>query len=124
MGQKRLRWHQRLTDLLMLLLGRDNPSDLPLYAGAVSCVRCGWCCRQSACAYGQWDRKRHQCEFLAKDGEIAYSCSIHDQIVARPGWQWHMDPAFGAGCCSSLNSDRRRIVSALNNARGHNVSGA
>lgn len=60
MGKKRICWRQSLTDILMLLLSKDDPSDLPLYVGA--------------------------------------------------------------GCCSSLNSDRRKIVIALNDAREHNVS--
>lgn len=35
-------------------------------------------------------------------------CSIAHEIMGQPGWE--IAPAFGAGCCSSLNSDRLAII--------------
>ncbi len=81
--------------------------SLPLYPGAKPCVRSGYCCKQAPCAFGKWSELKHQCEHLQKDEEGRYECAIYDEIVDKPGWEFN--PAFGAGCCSPLNSDRDKI---------------
>lgn len=66
------------------------------------CLGCGYCCKKVPCGlafreFGQitkcpalrWDGKRYVCD-LAKD---------HAEELA-----------IGAGCCSSLNSDRRKLL--------------
>ena len=77
------------------------------------CVRCGECCKASACGFGRWDRDLHHCLYLVPDGEILgsnlYACSIHDQIILDPTSA--VSPAFGAGCCRTLfNESRERIL--------------
>jgi hypothetical protein len=70
------------------------------------CVRCGYCCKQSACQFGRWSGT--QCEYLLGEKPGEYSCSEFEIIQHKPGS--HINPAFGRGCCSSLNSDRRKLV--------------
>lgn len=80
---------------------------LPLYEGAKPCVRSGYCCKKSPCQFGQWNEEKHQCDHLGiENGQ--YKCNIIDEIITKPGWE--INPAFGAGCCSPLNSDRLRIL--------------
>ena len=89
---------------------------LPLYPGARPCVRSGYCCKKAPCGYGTWDAGKTQCAYLQKDADGRYECGIIDKIVGSPGWQ--ISPAFGAGCCSPLNSDRLGIL-ARGTDRGH-----
>ena len=82
------------------------------------CVRSGMCCKTSACAFGEWDAKAHQCRHLqtteAGDGFTVYACGIKDQIDALPPqYGAHLNPAFGAGCCMPLfNRNREAIIAA------------
>ncbi len=93
---------------------------LPLYPGAKPCVRSGFCCKQAPCGYGDWNENKTQCKHLVKENG-QYACAIYEQITESPGWEF--SPAFGAGCCSPLNTDRRRIIQeAIHRATG-TVSG-
>lgn len=84
--------------------GKDALKELPLYPGAQPCLRSGYCCKRRPCSFGRWNSDETRCEHLAGDRPGEYACAIAAEIVRRPGWE--MEPAFGAGCCSSLNSDR------------------
>ena len=81
-----------------------NP--LPLYPGAKACIHSGWCCRQGPCAFGTWDTEQHQCIHLTQDDH----CGIYQEIMAKPVAEWKWNPAFGAGCCSSLNPARQAML--------------
>ena len=72
------------------------------------CVRSGYCCKQVPCYYGTWDDDKNQCEHLVGDKPGEYECGIYEHIIKRPGS--NVSPAFGAGCCSSMNSDRLNII--------------
>ncbi len=71
------------------------------------CVKCGWCCRQTVCYYGEWDYEKHQCKFLTEDN----LCAKHDEIVAYEQ-QLGLNPGlFGSGCCVNfMNPYRLRII--------------
>lgn len=76
-----------------------------------SCVRSGYCCKQAPCAFGVWDSSAGQCKFL--EGGVAgkYLCGIYDWIMSLPAERMaSVNPAFGHGCCSSLNSDRLNVL--------------
>ncbi len=83
-------------------------SLLPLYEGARECVRSGYCCKQAPCPFGTWNEEKHQCTHLVKGEDGRYECGIIEEIVTKPGWQF--SPAFGAGCCSPMNTDRQKIL--------------
>ncbi len=70
------------------------------------CVHSGFCWKQSPCAFGQWNEKKHQCEYLTKDN----MCDIYDLIKTKPGWE--INPAFGAGCSSTLFNEARDKILA------------
>ena len=74
------------------------------------CVRSGFCCKQSPCGFGKWNAAKTQCEYLVGDNPGEYSCGIAEQIVNSGDSTWTLSPAFGAGCCSTLNTDRLRIL--------------
>ncbi len=78
----------------------DNFGDI-----GPGCVRSGYCCRQAPCPFGKWDEEKHQCVHLEGDVIGLYSCGIYEEILGQPGAD--LCPAFGAGCCSPLNTDRR-----------------
>ena len=82
--------------------------------GAIACLRCGYCCRTAVCAFGTWDAVAHRCVHLTPDSE----CAIYERITALPRERWIGNPAFGAGCCSSLNSDRRALAERLAGSGG------
>ena len=79
-------------------------SDVPVR----ECVRCGYCCRRCACAFGTWDEVAGACAHLEGERAGEYYCGIYDEILKQPGND--MNPAFGAGCCSSLNPTRRALL--------------
>lgn len=84
---------------------------LPLGHGARPCLRCGYCCRSGPCGYGGVrSAKNQRCVHLRGRRPGEYQCTIIASIVSKPGWE--LCPAFGAGCCSSMNSDRQRLVEA------------
>lgn len=71
------------------------------------CVRSGYCCKVAPCPFGEWDAERKQCTHLIGNTPGSYACGIYDYIIKQPGAE--VSPAFGAGCCSPLNSDRKGI---------------
>lgn len=81
---------------------------LPLYPGAKPCLRSGFCCKQAPCGFGQWNADKTACTHLVGDGPGAYACVIADKIMEDPTWKF--SPAFGAGCCSPMNLDRREAT--------------
>ena len=68
-----------------------------------NCVGCGYCCKTARCAasgggtgacpYLKYDGDRYRCQKVV-DGDGAFSDAV----------------AIGAGCCSSLNSERRKMI--------------
>jgi hypothetical protein len=86
---------------------------LPLTPGAQSCIGCGFCCKVCACPFGVWDEKRRQCAYLKKADKGRFDCTIYEKIINRPVSSWFVAPAFGAGCCSSLNPDRQRLLKRM-----------
>lgn len=83
---------------------------LPLYPGAVKCCRCGYCCKTTGCGFGTWDPVAKRCTSLVEKPDGTYDCGKFDEIVSGQDENWRIAPAFGAGCCASLNSDRRAIM--------------
>ena len=72
------------------------------------CVRSGWCCKQGPCPFGKWDVEKNQCSFLGGDIPGEHFCEKYDEIMEDPS-SW-VSPAFGAGCCLSLNGDRQKVL--------------
>ena len=74
------------------------------------CVNCGWCCMKVPCSFGERG-ENGWCKFLKKkegDKLDTYICAEFDNIRQHPGSR--IEPAFGAGCCASLNTQRRNII--------------
>lgn len=73
------------------------------------CVRCGYCCQASTCAFGFWNLEQGRCAYLAGTIPGEYRCLIYEAIRERP--EAKIDPAFGAGCSSPLfNTDRETAI--------------
>jgi uncharacterized cysteine cluster protein YcgN (CxxCxxCC family) len=80
------------------------------------CVRCGFCCKQAPCPWGEWDYAMKQCVCLEEQPDGTYLCGRYAEIAAHIEDCGHKDnsPAFGGGCSSTLfNYDRNRILSKL-----------
>ena len=75
----------------------------------VPCVQCGFCCTVGPCAFGKWNLEKHQCIFLTEDN----LCSKYEEIIKQKFAD--LSPAFGSGCCSSLNSIRKEKIKTLRN---------
>lgn len=83
------------------------------------CVLSGFCCTKSPCAYGEWNEGRTACRYLSAENDIGQrGCERFDWIKENvPSWETY--PAFGAGCCMSMNTLRRDIISRLAKDPGH-----
>ena len=79
------------------------------------CIGCGYCCSKVPCAYGRENEEGGCAEQVFRDGR--YWCGIAEEIQKDPSSKW--SPAFGAGCCSSLNSVRRKMLDAECPVCGH-----
>ena len=78
------------------------------------CVRCGFCCKQGSCQFGQYDFEKKQCEFLIQIDSDTYRCGRYEFIVeSPPEARADFSPAFGAGCCSPINTDRQGKIVRL-----------
>ena len=67
------------------------------------CLRCGYCCKTAACAFGEGK----PCRYLAGERQGDYECALYDFIVTQPDAE--VAPAFGAGCCCNMNPERERL---------------
>lgn len=86
--------------------GRGKPL-LP-YPSTIPCVQCGYCCKQSACYMGQWDEEKGCCSSLVDLGNGKYACAVYQAILDSETKDWVISPAFGCGCTSPGNPDRRK----------------
>jgi ferredoxin len=68
------------------------------------CIHCGFCCRQAPCGFGKIKAGSRVCIHLTSDN----LCGIYNKIKNQPSAD--ISPAFGAGCCSGLNPDRRALL--------------
>jgi hypothetical protein len=84
---------------------------LPMYADAKPCVRCGYCCTINTCGFGRWNVRERRCEELSFVDGLAV-CGIYREVLRLPVERWQWSPAFGAGCCSPLNSRRKELLDA------------
>lgn len=82
---------------------------LPLWEGAVPCIRCGYCCRRYPCGFGTWSREKGGCAELVENLDGTCSCGAYGRIMSGEDLSWTVSPAFGAGCCSPMNGDRREL---------------
>jgi len=73
-----------------------------------ACIRSGYCCQTAPCLWGHAEPGTTVCVHLTGDGPGRYACGRYDEIMAADPDQL-VAPAFGAGCCSTLNPVRRRI---------------
>lgn len=84
------------------------------------CLRCGFCCKQGLCSYGEPD-PHGQCVHLQPaeklEGVVLYSCARYEEIKERERDCRY--PMFGGGGCSStlFNEDRDNVAAALDGAR-------
>jgi hypothetical protein len=94
-----------------IMLNESKP--LPLWPGASHCVRCGFCCRLTICGFGIWDLEAKRCTSLIEKPDGTFDCGKFDEIVNGDDPTWKVSPAFGAGCCSTMNSDRQKIIRGI-----------
>ena len=73
------------------------------------CIQSGYCCSVAPCPFGEWDAKRGHCAHLLDANEAGRrGCARFNEIKRDPSSR--ISPAFGAGCCSPLNSVRRALL--------------
>lgn len=77
------------------------------------CLNSGFCCTKAPCAYGEWNLDKSACKYLLDPNAIGQKlCGKYDWIKENVvGWKWY--PAFGEGCCSSMNTFRAKIKETL-----------
>jgi len=71
------------------------------------CVKCGYCCKNTPCYYGEWDESKGQCKYLTENN----LCSKYQEIVEYEESLNLRVRLFGSGCCLNfLNPDRLRML--------------
>ena len=88
------------------------------------CVGSGFCCKRSPCPYGEPAPDTGWCIHLTPwEGDTLesprYRCGRYEYIKDQPFA--NSVPAFGGGCCSTINEDRDRIVLELRRRDGPGV---
>ena len=84
----------------------------------VKCVKCGYCCTQSACLYGEYDEEIKKCKYL----NSKMLCDRYAFILEQPFSK--ITPAFGAGCCSPLfNIMRAKKIKETLKSRARSTTG-
>jgi hypothetical protein len=75
------------------------------------CIRSGYCCQKAPCPFGKAEEGSTACIYLVGDTPGEYACGKYDEIGALPPEMGaHFAPAFGAGCCSPLNTQRLDLL--------------
>ena len=77
------------------------------------CIRSGYCCQQGPCAFGKSISNNNKaCKYLEGNEPGNFACGIYDEIQALDVTihQTDFSPAFGAGCCSTLNPIRLEML--------------
>jgi hypothetical protein len=73
------------------------------------CLRSGYCCKKATCAVGvAHGADPVGCKFLRGDNPGDFDCRL---VSDNPDLGKAL--AIGAGCCSSLNSDRRMLLKVI-----------
>lgn len=79
-----------------------------------SCINSGFCCTQAPCLYGEALPDR-SCKYLTPaDENLRRFCSRYDWIVANVP-DYHLYPAFGSGCSSTIGNTFRKAILELAN---------
>lgn len=84
------------------------------------CVGCGYCCKKATCTLGlmRFGTQSPCRALIFKEGR--YWCSlVLGELNSNP---IRDELAIGAGCCSSLNSDRAHMLAKLKE-EGHGTGG-
>jgi len=76
------------------------------------CIRSGFCCKQAPCGFGESvSLDNPACKFLGGGSPGEHYCKKYDEIISgMPENGAHISPAFGEGCCSTLNPDRLLLL--------------
>jgi len=76
------------------------------------CVKSGFCCSKSPCAYGESIEGGTACKYLLPPNDIGQrDCGRYQWIIDNvPNYEFY--PAFGAGCCMAMFNDMREKVIA------------
>lgn len=74
------------------------------------CLKSGFCCTKSPCAYGEWNENKTACKHLSEPNEIGQKVCNHYEWIKANVTNWQYYPAFGAGCCMPLGNNLRNEI--------------
>jgi hypothetical protein len=80
---------------------------MDLYPGSRPCVGCGYCCRKGPCAFAPSDTPPCP-ELVEVDG--GWRCGKVLRLDGEARKILMDELSIGAGCCSPLNTDRRKYL--------------
>ena len=88
----------------------SDHNNIPLESKPRPCLKSGFCCTLSPCAYGEWNEDKSACKHLGAPNDIGQrDCGKFQWIIDNvPNWQFY--PAFGAGCCSPIGNTIRNNI--------------
>lgn len=74
------------------------------------CMKSGFCCTKSPCAYGEFNETKSACKYLSEPNDIGQrDCLRYEWIIKNvPSYKTY--PAFGAGCCMPMFNDMRENI--------------
>ncbi len=102
----------------LIIDGRLKPLGMLNGIEIKPCVKSGFCCTKSPCAYGAWNQDQTACKELLPPTALGERlCRKYDWIKENaPNWEFY--PAFGGGCCMPLfNEMREKVIKNILNEK-------
>jgi len=86
------------------------------------CMKSGFCCTKSPCAYGTYDHEKKQCIHLGEPNDIGQRDCLHINWILEnvPEEFRNFNPAFGAGCCMPMFNEARNTI--INTIKEKNIT--
>ena len=74
------------------------------------CMKSGFCCTKSPCAYGQWNDDKSACKYLATKNDIGQRDCLRYQWIIENVPTFEIHPAFHTGCSSAIGNVARNSI--------------
>ena len=78
------------------------------------CMKSGFCCTLSPCAYGEWNDDKSGCKYLDAPNDIGQRDCLRYQWIINNVPTFDLHPSFGTGCSSPIgNTARNNIITKI-----------
>ena len=82
------------------------------------CMKSGFCCTKSPCAYGEFNENKTACKYLSDPNDISQRDCLRYQWIIENVPTYKSYPAFGGGCCMPMfNEMRDQVINNIKNKK-------